>query len=81
MTAVDQLSSQLMPPLTGAVFLQVQDDGNRRPISYASRSSSDAEKRYAVIEKEALAGVWACEQFSETIMGMNFALETDHKPF
>ena len=35
----------------GAVLLQVQDDGNRRPISYASRSLSDTEKRYAVIEK------------------------------
>ena len=64
----------------GAVLLQVQDDGNRRPISYASRSLSDAEKRYAVIEKEALAGVWACEKFSEYVVGMNFVVETDHKP-
>ena len=66
----------------GAVLLQVQDDGNRRPISYASRSRSlsDAEKRYAVIEKEALAGVWVCEKFREYVVGMNFALETDHKP-
>ena len=64
----------------GAVLLQVQDDGNRRPISYASRSLSDAEKRYAVIEKEALAGVWAYEKFSEYVVGMNFVLETDHKP-
>ena len=68
----------------GAVLLQVQDDGNRRPISYASRSLSDAEKRYAVIEKviekEQLAGVWAREKFSEYVVDMNFVLETDHKP-
>ena len=63
----------------GAVLLQVQDDGTRRPISYASRSLSDAEKRYAVIEKEALAGVWACEKFSEYVVGMSFVLQTDHK--
>ena len=64
----------------GAVLLQVKDDGNRRPISYASRSLSNAEKRHAVIEKEALAGVWACEKYSEYVVGMNFVLETDHKP-
>ena len=64
----------------GAVPLQVQDDGNHRPISYASRSLSNAEKCYAVTEKEALAGVWACEKFSEYVVGMNFALKTDHKP-
>ena len=64
----------------GAVLLQVQGDGNRRPISYVSRSLSDAEKRYALIEKEALTGVWACEKFSEYVVGMNFVLETDHKP-
>ena len=64
----------------GAVLLQVQDDGNRRPVSYASRSLRDAEKRYAVTEKEALAGVWACEKFIEYVVGINFVLETDHKP-
>ena len=38
----------------GAVLFQVQDDGQRRPVCYASRSLSETEKRYAVIEKEAL---------------------------
>ena len=47
----------------GSVLLQIQDDGNSRPISYALRSLSDAAKRYAIIEKE--AEVWACEKFSQ----------------
>jgi hypothetical protein len=64
----------------GAVLLQVDPQGNRRPISYASRSLSDTEKRYAVIEKEALAATWACEKFSDYILGTTFALETDHRP-
>ena len=64
----------------GAVLLQIQDDGRRRPVCYASRSLTDTEKRYAVIEKEALAATWACEKFREYVMGLSFTLETDHKP-
>ena len=64
----------------GAVLLQIQDDGRRRPVCYASRSLTDTEKRYAVIEKEVLAATWACEKFREYVMGLSFTLETDHKP-
>ena len=64
----------------GAVLLQVDSHGNRRPISYASRSLSDTEKRYAVIEKEALASIWACEKFNDYLLGRPFQLETDHRP-
>ena len=54
----------------GAVLSQLQDDGSRRPVSYASRSLTETEKRYAVIEKEALAVTWACEKFSDYVLGM-----------
>jgi transposase InsO family protein len=64
----------------GAVLLQDTEQGSRRPICYASRSLSETEQRYAVIEKEALAVTWACEQFSEYILGLKFKVETDHKP-
>ena len=50
---------------TGAVLLQEDSHGHRRPISVASRSLSDTEKNYAVIEKEALAATWACEKFRD----------------
>ena len=40
---------------------------------------TDAEKNYAVIEKEALAATWACEKFSDYILGIPFTLETDHR--
>ncbi len=43
----------------GAVLMQEQ--GNEwRPVAYASRAMSDTERRYAQIEKEALAVTWAC---------------------
>ena len=64
----------------GAVLLQIQDDRKRHPICYASRSLNGTEKRYAVIEKEALAATWGCEKFSDYILGLHFTLETDHKP-
>ena len=64
----------------GAVLMQEDESGSRRPVAYASRSLSETEKRYAVIEKEALAAVWACEKFSDYVLGLQFVLETDHKP-
>lgn len=64
----------------GGVLLQFDDSGHRRPIAYASRSLSETEKRYAVIEKEALAATWSCEKFKDYILGTTFTLETDHRP-
>ena len=64
----------------GAVLLQVQDDGQRQPICFASRSLNETEQRYAVIEKEALATTWSCERFAQYVTGLQFTIETDHKP-
>ena len=41
---------------------------------------SDMEQCYSQIEKEALSLVWACEKFSDYIIGRPVHLETDHKP-
>ena len=63
----------------GTVLLQ-KNDNNWEPVSYASRSMSETERRYAQIEKEALATTWACEKFATYVLGMHFTIETDHKP-
>ena len=63
----------------GAV-LQQKTGGEWKPVAYASRSMSDTEKRYAQIEKGALATVWACDKFASYIVGLKFHIETDHKP-
>ena len=63
----------------GAVLLQKHDIG-WRPVYYASRSMTPTERRYAQVEKEALASTWACEKFSEYLVGLVFVIETDHKP-
>ncbi len=64
----------------GAVIKQQQPDGTWRPVAFASRALSDVERRYAQIEKECLALTWACERFSDYVIGKKFVLQTDHKP-
>ena len=63
----------------GAVLMQMTA-GSWKPVAYASRSMSDTERHYAQIEKEALAVTWACEKFSDYVLGCTFSIQTDHKP-
>ena len=65
----------------GAVILQKESNNTSwQPVAYASRAMSPTEIRYAQIEKEALAVTWACEKFEDFLVGMQFHIETDHKP-
>lgn len=63
----------------GAVLLQ-QHDKQWLPVAYASRAFTSAETRYAQIEKELLASMFACERFHQYVYGQTFEVETDHKP-
>ena len=63
----------------GAVLSQ-KDKDNWKPLAYASRSMSETERRYAQIEKEALVVTWACEKFTDYILGRTFLIESGHEP-
>lgn len=59
----------------GAACLQ-----DEAPIAYASRTLTPTKKRYAQIEKELLAVVFACSKFNDDIYGKHIQIETDHQP-
>lgn len=69
--SVDASSSAL-----GAVLLQ-----EGRPVEFASLTLTDTQCRYAQIEKELLAIVFACERFHQYIFGRtDITVQSDHKP-
>ena len=58
----------------GVVLLQFHKP-EWKPVAFASRTMTDTERRYAQIEKEALACTWACEKFSDYILGKHFTID------
>jgi len=77
--AETKLSADASAYRVGAMLLQKHND-EWKPVAYASRSMTETEMRYAQIEKEALATTWACERFTNYILGKKVQIETDHKP-
>ena len=63
----------------GGVLLQ-KHDGNWFPVAYASRALTSSERNYAQIEKETLAIVFCTQRFHEYLYGLQFTVETDHRP-
>ena len=60
----------------GAVLLQ-----DKKPVSFVSRSLSDAEKNYHPLELECLAVIFACSKLDQYIYGRNdVTVLSDHQP-
>lgn len=64
----------------GAVLSQEDSAGRERPVSFISRKLNAAEEKFSVTEQEALAIVWAIEQFRHFLIGKEFVVFTDHRP-
>ena len=68
--------------LNGIAAVLYQQHGNLwKPVEFASRYLSDAEKNYHNIEIEMLAVTWGCEKMSKYLHGLpHFIIQTDRKP-
>jgi hypothetical protein len=64
----------------GAVLMQDQEAGLRKPVAYASRRLDKHERNYPVFLAEMQAAVFGMEQFHHFLIRGRFALYTDHRP-
>jgi len=65
----------------GACLAQVDpSSGNEHPIAFASQKLSETQTRWATIEKEAYAVIFALKKFDYLVFGRKILLYSDHNP-
>ena len=64
----------------GAVLSHLSEDGEEKPIAFASRTLPQSGQNYSIIEKEALAIIFCVKKFHQYLFGRGFTLLADHEP-
>lgn len=64
----------------GAILVQADNDGVERVVQYVSHQLAGPQLRWATIEKEAYAVVYAIGKLRAYLYGAKFTVFTDHKP-
>jgi hypothetical protein len=67
-------------PIGVGAVISHEVDGVDRPIEFASRSLTTAERNYSQIDREALAIVFGVKRFHQYLYGRKFVLWTDNLP-
>ena len=62
----------------GCTLFQTNEDGDRKPIGYWSRSLKPAEKNYSASERECLGVFWALLTLRPYLQFEKFLVHTDH---
>jgi hypothetical protein len=63
----------------GAILYQMDANGKRKYISFASRVLNSAQTRYGAHKRELLGVVFALQKFSDWLWGRRFTLYCDHE--
>ena len=64
----------------GAILCQTHEDGVEYVVQCVSHQLSSTQQRWATIEKEAYAVVYALQKLRPYLYGAEFVVYTDHKP-
>ena len=64
----------------GAILAQVDKQGERHVIAYASRALKQHEINYTPYLAEMMCAVWAMQHFGVQLRGRHFTVYSDHKP-
>jgi len=64
----------------GATLTQPSSEGHERPIAFASSKLNTTQQKWATIEKEAYAALWALNKFKHWVLGAPIVLYSDHNP-
>lgn len=63
-----------------ACLAQMTESGEERPISFASHRFNGTQMRWATIEREAFAVIWALRKFDTWVYGARINIVSDHNP-
>lgn len=77
---VDSCDYAVGAVLTQSLVTDIEHGYMDYPVAFASAKLSQTQQRWAIIEKEAYAALWALQKFKHWLFGTHVTLYSDHNP-